>query len=75
MNALSPQEFVTRDHAADLPAEELLRAHRLMLLARKLDERCWILNRQGKIAFHISGIGQEACQLAAGLALQAGSDD
>ena len=74
MNASSPQDFVTHDHAADLSAEALLRAHRLMLLARKLDERCWILHRQGKIAFHISGIGQEACQLAAGLALQAGSD-
>lgn len=74
MTALSPQEFITRDYAAELPAEDLLRAHRLMLLSRKLDERCWILHRQGKIAFHISGIGQEACQLAAGLALQAGRD-
>jgi len=60
--------------AADLSAEANKGTHRLMLLARKLDERCWILHRQGKIAFHISGIGQEACQLAAGLALQAGSD-
>lgn len=74
MTALSPHEFVTHDYAADLAAEDLLRAHRLMLLARKLDERCWILHRQGKIAFHISGIGQEACQLAAGMALQAGRD-
>jgi 2-oxoisovalerate dehydrogenase E1 component alpha subunit len=45
-----------------------------MVLSRKLDERCWILHRQGKIAFHISGIGQEACQLAAALALEAGKD-
>ena len=74
MTALSPQDFVTRDHAADLSPDELLRAHHLMLLSRKLDERCWILHRQGKIAFHISGIGQEACQLAAGMALQAGHD-
>ena len=74
MTALSPLEFVTRDYAADLSADDLLRAHRLMLLSRKLDERCWILHRQGKIAFHISGIGQEACQLAVGMALQAGRD-
>lgn len=74
MTALSPQDFVTRDYAADLSKEGLLRAFRLMVLSRKLDERCWILHRQGKIAFHISGIGQEACQLAAGLALEAGKD-
>ena len=74
MPALSPQEFVSRDYSSDLSAADLLRAYRLMALSRKLDERCWILHRQGKIAFHISGIGQEACQLAAGLALQPGKD-
>ena len=74
MPALSPQEFISRDYASDLSAADLLRAYRLMVLSRKLDERCWILHRQGKIAFHISGIGQEACQLAAGLALQPGKD-
>jgi len=74
MTALSSQEFVSRDHIADLSREDLLKAYRLMVLSRKLDERCWILHRQGKIAFHISGIGQEACQLAAGLALEPGKD-
>ncbi|HRX04861.1 MAG TPA: thiamine pyrophosphate-dependent dehydrogenase E1 component subunit alpha [Anaerolineae bacterium] len=74
MPALSPQEFISRDYVSDLSAADLLRAYRLMVLSRKLDERCWILHRQGKIAFHISGIGQEACQLAAGLALTPGKD-
>ncbi|MCB0230706.1 MAG: thiamine pyrophosphate-dependent dehydrogenase E1 component subunit alpha, partial [Anaerolineae bacterium] len=74
MPALSPQEFISRDYVSDLSAADLLRAYRLMVLSRKLDERCWILHRQGKIAFHISGIGQEACQLAAGLALKPGKD-
>lgn len=74
MTALTLNEFITRDYAAELPPDELLRAYRLMLLARKLDERCWILHRQGKIAFHISGIGQEACQLAVGMALRPGRD-
>lgn len=74
MSALSPQEFVSRDYASELSDEALIDAYRLMVLSRKLDERCWILHRQGKIAFHISGIGQEACQLAAGLALRPGHD-
>lgn len=74
MTALAPADFVSRDWSADLTDADLLRAFRLMVLSRKLDERCWILHRQGKIAFHISGIGQEACQLAAGLALRPGKD-
>lgn len=45
-----------------------------MLLARRLDERAWVLHRQGKIAFHISGIGQEAAQVGAAFALQRGKD-
>lgn len=52
----------------------LLDLYRLMLLARRLDERAWVLHRQGKIAFHISGIGQEAAQVGAAFALQRGKD-
>jgi len=45
-----------------------------MLLARRLDERAWVLHRQGKIAFHISGIGHEAAQVGAAFALRKGHD-
>ena len=45
-----------------------------MSLSRRLDERAWVLHRQGKIAFHISGIGQEAAQVGAALALRRGQD-
>ncbi len=45
-----------------------------MLLARRLDERAWILHRQGKITFHISGIGHEAAQVGAAFALRRGYD-
>jgi 2-oxoisovalerate dehydrogenase E1 component alpha subunit len=48
--------------------------HSTMLLARRLDERAWILHRQGKIAFHISGIGHEAAQVGAAFALERGKD-
>ena len=45
-----------------------------MLLARRMDERAWVLHRQGKIAFHISGIGHEAAQIGAAFALRRGYD-
>ena len=46
----------------------------IMLLSRRLDERAWVLHRQGKIAFHISGIGQEAAQVGAVYAIEKGKD-
>ena len=45
-----------------------------MLLARRLDERMWILHRQHLVAFHISGIGHEAAQVGAATALKSGYD-
>lgn len=45
-----------------------------MLLARRLDERAWALHRQGRIAFHISGIGHEAAQVGAAFAFKRGYD-
>ncbi|MEN6409909.1 MAG: thiamine pyrophosphate-dependent dehydrogenase E1 component subunit alpha, partial [Anaerolineaceae bacterium] len=58
----------------DLSKETMLEMYRIMLLSRRLDERAWTLHRQGKIAFHISGIGHEAAQVGAAFALQRGVD-
>lgn len=49
--------------ALPLPEETLLEMYWTMLLSRRLDERAWVLHRQGKIAFHISAIGHEAAQI------------
>lgn len=57
-----------------LKKETLLEMYWMMLLSRRLDERAWVLHRQGKIAFHISGIGHEAAQVGAAFALQRGKD-
>ena len=57
-----------------LPVDLLLEMYAAMLRARRLDERCWILHRQGKIAFHISGIGHEGTQVGAAFALKKGYD-
>jgi 2-oxoisovalerate dehydrogenase E1 component alpha subunit len=53
---------------------DLLHAYRLMLLARTIDEREWMLNRQGKIPFVVSCQGQEATQVGLALALRPGVD-
>ncbi len=54
--------------------ETLLEIFWYMLLSRRLDERSWILHRQGRIPFHISGMGHEACQVAAAFAINRGVD-
>ena len=58
----------------DLEDDDLLRMYRCMLLARKVDERMWILNRQGKAAFVISCQGQEAAQVGTAYNLRPGRD-
>lgn len=52
-----------------LTDEQVIDMYRTMKLARKIDERMWLLNRAGKIAFVISCQGQEAAQVGAAFAL------
>ncbi len=53
---------------------QLLAAFRTMLLARTVDEKEMTMLRQGKILFHISGPGHEACQIACAMAMRPGVD-
>jgi 2-oxoisovalerate dehydrogenase E1 component alpha subunit len=60
--------------SAQLSQETLLEMYWAMLLARRTDERAWVLHRQGKIAFHASGIGHEGAQVGAAFAINRGVD-
>lgn len=60
--------------ANDLSKDELIRAYRTMLTARRSDEKILILLKQGKCYFHIGGSGHEAAQVAAAAALRQGHD-
>ncbi|AUJ26325.1 MULTISPECIES: thiamine pyrophosphate-dependent dehydrogenase E1 component subunit alpha [Virgibacillus] len=60
--------------ALGLTEEQVLDIYRTMLLARKIDERMWLLNRAGKIPFVISCQGQEAAQVGAAFALNREKD-
>lgn len=53
---------------------QVIDMYRYMLLGRKFDERNLLLQRAGKINFHVSGIGQEAAQAAAAFALDREKD-
>lgn len=63
-----------RHEELGLSHEDVLEMYRIMLLARKIDERMWLLNRAGKIPFVISCQGQEAAQVGAAFALDREKD-
>lgn len=64
----------TRHEQLGLSDEKALEMYETMLLARKLDERLWLLNRAGKIHFVISCQGHEGVQVATAMALDKEKD-
>lgn len=58
----------------NLSPATLKEMYRVMLLARKLDEKNWLLNRAGKVPFVVSGQGQEVAQVAMAFALDRNKD-
>lgn len=58
-----------RHEELGLTNEDVLKMFETMLMARRIDERMWLLNRAGKIPFVISCQGQEAAQVGAAYAL------
>ncbi|MFZ4452158.1 thiamine pyrophosphate-dependent dehydrogenase E1 component subunit alpha [Salibacterium aidingense] len=57
-----------------LSSDQVLSMYESMLLARKIDERMWLLNRAGRIPFVVSCQGQEAAQVGAAMALNTEED-
>lgn len=63
-----------RHRVLGLSDDQVLEMYETMLLARRIDERMWLLNRAGKIPFVISCQGQEAAQIGAAFALDREKD-
>lgn len=57
-----------------LSKDKALKALRLMILSRTIDNKAMNLLRQGKTFFHIGGSGHEAIQVAVGLSLNPKKD-
>ncbi len=72
--SLSTQSPTPKHQELGLSKEDLLEMYYYMLLARSLDERMWLLNRQGKAPFVISCQGHEAIQVGVVFALERGKD-
>lgn len=67
-------DIAIRHDEIGLSNQDVLKMYETMLLARRLDERMWLLNRAGKIPFVISCQGQEATQIGAAFALDQTKD-
>ena len=66
----------TRPRHAELGLsdEDVLGMYRAMLLARGVDERMWLMQRAGKIAFIISGHGHQGAPVATAWPMRRGQD-
>ena len=74
VSILAIRETRAEHEVLGLDEDDLKKIYRHMLMARRTDERSWILNRQGKAAFVISCQGQEAAQVGAAYNLRPGHD-
>ncbi|MFD5594865.1 thiamine pyrophosphate-dependent enzyme [Streptomyces griseorubiginosus] len=71
VSLLPPDGGAASGSYSEPPAESLLTAYRKMVVGRRFDEQATALARQSRLAVHPSSLGQEACQVAAALALRA----
>jgi 2-oxoisovalerate dehydrogenase E1 component alpha subunit len=71
---LTAKEGQARHRALGLSDDAALRMYETMRLARAIDERMWLINRQGRAPFVISCQGQEAAQVGSAAALKPGHD-
>jgi 2-oxoisovalerate dehydrogenase E1 component len=60
--------------ALGLSDEQVVEMYRLMLIARRVDDRMFALQRQGRAAFVLGSSGHEAVQVASTFALDRGRD-
>jgi 2-oxoisovalerate dehydrogenase E1 component alpha subunit len=60
-----------KDASLDLSDSDLLKMYRTMVMIRTFDAKMMTLQRQGRIGFYLSGLGQEGIQIGAAYALEA----
>jgi 2-oxoisovalerate dehydrogenase E1 component alpha subunit len=70
----TPRPTGAGDAVPPAPPDVLWRIYTAMATARACDERMWILARQGRARFVVTGRGHEAAQAGSAAALRAGHD-
>ncbi|NND02447.1 MAG: thiamine pyrophosphate-dependent dehydrogenase E1 component subunit alpha, partial [Acidimicrobiia bacterium] len=60
--------------ALGLSDEQAVEMYKAMVLARRVDDRMWALNRQGRVPFVVSVAGHEGVQVGAAFALDTSRD-
>ncbi len=73
VSVLGPEGSLDAHASPGLPPAEILRLFKHMLFTRAVDERLVVLQRQGRIGFHIGSLGEEAAIIGSAAALS--SDD
>jgi pyruvate dehydrogenase E1 component alpha subunit len=71
---LAPDGTVPEGYRPPLPDDQLLAAYRLMLLSRRVDERAFNLQRQGRLGTFSPVHGQEASVVGSAFALDPARD-
>lgn len=61
-------------HGSDLTKSQLIGIYRNMVTTRLISQRAWILNRQGKVYFHMPSDGSEAADAGSAVVLRPGQD-
>jgi 2-oxoisovalerate dehydrogenase E1 component len=74
MEDLARLHLHDRHSEIGLSDDDLVGMYRCILLARRLDQKIWALNRMGKAPFVVSAQGHEGAQVGAGWALRGGED-
>jgi pyruvate dehydrogenase E1 component alpha subunit len=70
VSALRPDGTLDPAHDPGLSDQEVEYLYRHMVMTRQMDERLVMLQRQGRIGFHVGSLGEEAAILGSAFAMQ-----
>ena len=74
VQVLKEDGTLVKGASAGLDDEQVLEALRYMMIGRAMDERCWSMQRQGKLGTFAPIIGQEAAIMGSSMALDPARD-
>ncbi len=70
VQVITEQGSINQKAEPAIPDQDLLKLYRTMALTRQFDDRMLKLQRQGRIAFYLQSLGEEAAHIGAAYALE-----